>query len=96
MCSLVHRVVALTIFIHKFLLLYAEIYVPLRSVISRQVVNGWKHDDLEMQFKIQVTFMSLLKLGFVPVSYKFYVKFSPHGKLTTSLFLLLCSFNYRL
>mmetsp|Transcript_15149 Transcript_15149/g.43960 ORF Transcript_15149/g.43960 Transcript_15149/m.43960 type:complete len:663 (-) Transcript_15149:397-2385(-) len=28
-----------------------EVYVPLRSVISRQLVNGWRHDDMEMQFK---------------------------------------------
>jgi hypothetical protein len=30
-----------------------EVYVPLRSVVSRWLVNGWKHDDIEIQFKIQ-------------------------------------------
>eukprot|EP00592_Proboscia_alata_P003205 CAMPEP_0194376282 /NCGR_PEP_ID=MMETSP0174-20130528/24705_1 /TAXON_ID=216777 /ORGANISM="Proboscia alata, Strain PI-D3" /LENGTH=1046 /DNA_ID=CAMNT_0039156867 /DNA_START=85 /DNA_END=3225 /DNA_ORIENTATION=+ len=30
-----------------------EVYVPLRSIISRQLVNGYRHDDLEMQFKMQ-------------------------------------------
>jgi len=30
-----------------------EIYVPIRSMISRQVVNGWKNDDMEIKFKIQ-------------------------------------------
>jgi len=30
-----------------------EAYVPLRSVMSRQLVNGWRHDDMEMQFKMQ-------------------------------------------
>ena len=30
-----------------------EIYVPLRSIVSRLLVNGWRHDDMEMQFKMQ-------------------------------------------
>jgi hypothetical protein len=33
-----------------------EIYVPLRSVVSRLLVNGWKHDDMEIHFKMQVSF----------------------------------------
>ena len=28
-----------------------ESYVPLRSVVSRQLVNGWRNDDMLMQFK---------------------------------------------
>jgi hypothetical protein len=32
-----------------------EIYVPLRSVVSRLLVNGWKHDDMETHFKMQVS-----------------------------------------
>jgi hypothetical protein len=32
-----------------------EIYVPLRSVVSRLLVNGWKHDDMEIHFKMQVS-----------------------------------------
>jgi hypothetical protein len=30
-----------------------EVYVPLRGVVSRLLVNGWRHDDIEMQFKVQ-------------------------------------------
>lgn len=30
-----------------------ETYVPLRSVISRLLVHGWRYDDMELQFKIQ-------------------------------------------
>eukprot|EP00536_Pseudo-nitzschia_multiseries_P016844 jgi/Psemu1/263906/estExt_Genewise1Plus.C_12630002 len=30
-----------------------EVYVPLRSVISRLLVNGWRHDDAEVLFKIK-------------------------------------------
>jgi len=30
-----------------------EVYVPLRSVVSRLLVNGWRHDDMEAQFKIK-------------------------------------------
>ena len=30
-----------------------EVYVPLRSVVSRLVVNGWRHEDMEVHFKIQ-------------------------------------------
>lgn len=30
-----------------------EVYIPLRSTISRQLVNGWRHDDMEMQFKMK-------------------------------------------
>jgi hypothetical protein len=29
-----------------------EIYVPLRGVVSRLLVNGWRHDDMEIQFKM--------------------------------------------
>jgi hypothetical protein len=32
-----------------------EVYVPLRSVVSRLLVNGWKHDDMEINFKMQVS-----------------------------------------
>jgi hypothetical protein len=31
-----------------------EVYVPLRSVVSRLLVNGWRHEDMEVQFKMQV------------------------------------------
>ena len=30
-----------------------EIYLPLRSSISKHLVHGWRNDDLEMQFKMQ-------------------------------------------
>jgi len=30
-----------------------EVYVPLRSVISRLLVNGWRHEDMEVLFKIK-------------------------------------------
>lgn len=30
-----------------------EVYVPLRGIVSRWLVNGWKHDDLEIHFKIR-------------------------------------------
>ena len=30
-----------------------EVYVPLRSTISKQLVNGWYQDDLELNFKVQ-------------------------------------------
>lgn len=30
-----------------------EVYVPLRSVVSRLLVNGWRHEDMEVQFKIK-------------------------------------------
>ena len=33
-----------------------EVYVPLRSVVSRLLVNGWKHEDMEVQFKIKVRY----------------------------------------
>lgn len=29
-----------------------EVYVPLRSVASRWLVNGWRHEDMEVHFKI--------------------------------------------
>lgn len=29
-----------------------EIYVPLRGVVSRLLVNGWRHDDMEIHFKM--------------------------------------------
>lgn len=31
-----------------------EVYVPLRSVVSRLLVNGWRHEDMEVQFKVKV------------------------------------------
>ena len=31
-----------------------EVYVPLRSVLSKQLVNAYRHEDLETQFKIKV------------------------------------------
>jgi len=30
-----------------------EVYVPLRNTISRHLVYGWRHDDAEIQFKMQ-------------------------------------------
>jgi Vacuolar sorting protein 9 (VPS9) domain len=30
-----------------------EVYVPLRSVVSRWLVNGWRHEDMEVQFRIK-------------------------------------------
>ena len=30
-----------------------EIYLPLRSSVSKYLVHGWRNDDLEMQFKMQ-------------------------------------------
>ena len=30
-----------------------EAYVPLRSVVSRWLVHGWRHEDMEIQFKIK-------------------------------------------
>jgi hypothetical protein len=30
-----------------------EVYVPLRSVVSRLLVNGWRHEDMEVHFKMQ-------------------------------------------
>ena len=30
-----------------------EVYVPLRSVVSRLLVNGWRHEDMEVHFKIK-------------------------------------------
>ena len=30
-----------------------EVYVPLRSVVSRWLVHGWRHEDMEIQFKIK-------------------------------------------
>lgn len=29
-----------------------EVYVPLRGVVSRLLVNGWRHDDMEIHFKM--------------------------------------------
>ena len=31
-----------------------EIYAPLRGVVSRLLVHGWRHDDMEIHFKIKV------------------------------------------
>jgi hypothetical protein len=33
-----------------------EVYIPLRSVVSRLLVNGWRHEDMESNFKIKVCF----------------------------------------
>ena len=30
-----------------------EVYVPLRAVVSRLLVNGWRHEDMEVLFKIK-------------------------------------------
>ena len=30
-----------------------EVYVPLRTLVSRLLVNGWRHEDLEVHFKMQ-------------------------------------------
>lgn len=30
-----------------------EIYVPLRSVVSRWLVNGWRHEDMEVHFRMK-------------------------------------------
>jgi hypothetical protein len=30
-----------------------EVYVPLRTVVSRLLVNGWRHEDMEVHFKIK-------------------------------------------
>jgi hypothetical protein len=30
-----------------------EIYVPVRSILSRWLVNGWRHEDMEVAFKIK-------------------------------------------
>ena len=32
-----------------------QVYVPLRSYISKQLVNGCRHDDMEINFKLQVS-----------------------------------------
>ena len=32
-----------------------EVYVPLRSVVSRLLVNGWRHEDMEVHFKMEVS-----------------------------------------
>lgn len=31
-----------------------EVYIPLRNVVSRLLVNGWRHEDMESNFKIKV------------------------------------------
>ena len=33
-----------------------EVYVPLRSVVSRLLVNGWRHEDMEVHFKMEVCY----------------------------------------
>jgi hypothetical protein len=30
-----------------------EVYVPLRTIVSRWLVNGWRHEDMEVHFKIK-------------------------------------------
>ena len=32
-----------------------EVYVPLRTVVSRLLVNGWRHEDMEVHFKMKVS-----------------------------------------
>jgi hypothetical protein len=39
-----------------------EMYVPLRSFTSRHIVNAWRHDDMEMQFKMEVSYRAFLIL----------------------------------
>jgi hypothetical protein len=38
-----------------------EVYVPLRSVVSRLLVNGWRYEDMEMQVRkfLNVSFSAL-------------------------------------
>ena len=31
-----------------------EVYIPLRSMVSRLLVSGWRHDDMGVHFKIKV------------------------------------------
>ena len=31
-----------------------EVYVPLRGVVSRWIVNGWRHEDMEVSFKLKM------------------------------------------
>ena len=31
-----------------------EVYAPLRGAVSRLLVNGWRHDDMEIHFKMKV------------------------------------------
>jgi hypothetical protein len=45
-----------SLFSLSLVLFHAEVYVPLRSVVSKKVVNGWKQDDQEMLYKMQVSF----------------------------------------
>ena len=42
-----------------------EVYVPLRSVVSRLLVNGWRHEDMEVHFKMQVSSMHTHAVYFV-------------------------------
>jgi hypothetical protein len=30
-----------------------EVYVPLRGIVSRWLVNGWRHEDMEVSFKMK-------------------------------------------
>lgn len=30
-----------------------DVYVPLRSMVSRWLVHGWRHDDMEVYFKVE-------------------------------------------
>jgi hypothetical protein len=39
-----------------------EVYVPLRGVVSRLLVNGWRHEDMEVQFKIKASGTSLARI----------------------------------
>ena len=41
-----------------------ETYVPLRSVVSRLLVNGWRHEDMEVLFKMRVKYiLQLISCG---------------------------------
>ena len=33
-----------------------EVYVPLRLVVSRLLVNGWRHEDMEIQVRLAFAF----------------------------------------
>lgn len=34
-----------------------EVYVPLRGTVSRLLVNAWRHEDMAVSFKVQVSFV---------------------------------------
>lgn len=47
-----------------------EVYVPLRGVVSRLLVNGWRHEDMEVKFKIKVS-CTVLEPSFLFVFLRF-------------------------